>query len=173
MQSFKYHQSSPSIPLSIYQSTTTHKAIQIYNLTKEDLDWERKKLCIMTLKLIIAKNLVGLGAGIKGILTPLLCPLDCWQSAPTALHFEACAVPISSGQWNDEVPHMILCIQGDHHNNILIIFCGANWAKSRIFLAVNLASSFRRLMAVIGPFGQGLDKNISCQDQGHLLSLKN
>lgn len=53
MQSFKYHRCSPAIPLSIYPSTTTHKAIQMYNLTKEDLDSEEeKKLCIMTSKLI-------------------------------------------------------------------------------------------------------------------------
>lgn len=38
MQSFKYLQCSPTIPLSIHPSTTTHKAIQMYNLTKEDLD---------------------------------------------------------------------------------------------------------------------------------------
>lgn len=44
--------SAPS-PLSIYPSKTTHKAIQMYQLTKEDLDSEEdKKLCIMTSELI-------------------------------------------------------------------------------------------------------------------------
>lgn len=40
MQSFKYH---PYHPLSIYPSKTTHKAIQMYKLTKEDLDSEEDK----------------------------------------------------------------------------------------------------------------------------------
>lgn len=43
MQSFKYHRCSPTIPLSIYPSSTIHKAIQTYNLTKEDLESGRKK----------------------------------------------------------------------------------------------------------------------------------
>lgn len=47
MQSFKYNRCSPTIPLSIYPGgTTTHKAIQMYNLTKEDLDSEEGKTAL-------------------------------------------------------------------------------------------------------------------------------
>lgn len=55
MQSFKYHRFSPTIPLSIYPCTTTHKAIQMYNLTKEDLESEEEKTLHYDFKINLSK----------------------------------------------------------------------------------------------------------------------
>lgn len=56
MQSFKYHWRSPTITLSIHPSTTTNKAIQMYNLTKEDLDSEEGKTLHYDFKINLSKE---------------------------------------------------------------------------------------------------------------------
>lgn len=60
-------------------------------------------------ELILVKNLVGSDARIKGILTPPLCPLDCWQSAPAALCCSAGDVQVI------DVLHAITRVGKDRH----------------------------------------------------------
>lgn len=60
MQSFKYHRFSPTIPLSIYPCTATHKAIQMYNLTKEDLESEEEKTLHYDFKINLSKESSGI-----------------------------------------------------------------------------------------------------------------
>lgn len=99
---------------------TIHKAIQMIIYQKRIWTWRKENSALWLLKLIWRKNLVGLGAGIKGILTPPLCCLDSCQSASAALCFEVRAISMRQCRlrwwaW--------LCIQNDQHNNVYTVYC--------------------------------------------------
>ena len=107
MQSFDYHRCSASIPLSIHPSTTTHKAIHMYNLTKEDLDPEEETTLHYDSEINLSKESRGIRCrDQRDINTTAVLPwlLTIWPCCPVALCFEVCVFQRSFRCRHDEFP---------------------------------------------------------------------
>lgn len=136
-------------------SQHTHKAIQMYNLTKEDLDSEDGKTLHYDFKINRSKESSGIRCRDQRDINTTAVPPWLLTICPSC--------PVLWG---------VCCGHYDHHNNIYILSIVMKIGKAQIFKL--MLGSFKNLKnGHDRSFWSGIRLNISCQDQGHLLSWRN